>query len=208
MLTIEIMRHLWPQGDQHVPGLIEGIVKTSPAVFEKYGLTTSLEIAIWMAHASEECGAGLEMQENMNYTAQRLRVIFPSHFTISMAAHYAHNQQAIADIAYGGRMGNAPPPSTDGWDFRGQGLSQLTGKENYLKLKAITGLDVIEHPELLIEPSTALECGVADFVRLCNCLEPASKGDITTSTYRLNGGYNGLAERKRWFAKWKTALNL
>ncbi len=127
MLTIEIMQRRWPHGDQHIPGLMEGIVAAAPSVFAKYGLTNPLTIAHAMAQFSEECGQGLEMIENMNYSVQGLLATFPSHFTPAMAARCAHNPEIIGEIAYGGRLGNAPPPSTDGYVFRGAGLSQVTG---------------------------------------------------------------------------------
>ena len=206
VLTLDVLKKLWPNGDQHVPGLLEGIVATAPTVLPKYGVTTPLAIALMFAQFSEECGAGLEMSENMNYTAVRLREVFPTHFTASLAAKAAHNPEMIADIAYGGRMGNAPPPSSDGFDFRGQGLSQITGRESYLKLSELTDLDVIAEPQLLIAPETTLECGVCDFVKLCGCLPFAEKGDVIDTTRHLNGGLNGLAERQRWTRLWRAAL--
>jgi hypothetical protein len=90
-LTMEIMRRRWPQGDQHIPGLIEGIVKAAPTVFPKYRVKSQLAIAHFMAQASEECGQGLEMTENMNYSAKRLLEVFPTHFTPAMAERCAHN---------------------------------------------------------------------------------------------------------------------
>src|ERR1700739_2400299 len=119
ILTVDILRQRWVHGNQHIPGLIEGIVETSDAVFTKYGVNEVLLVAHMMAQFSEESGQGLEMIENMNYTAKRLLEIFPSHFTPTMAARAAHNPRLIADIAYGGRMGNAPPPSDDGYNRRG-----------------------------------------------------------------------------------------
>lgn len=207
MLTIENMRHLWPHGNQHIPGLIEGITAAAPTVFPRYGLTSDLVIAHAMAQFSEECGAGLEMVENMNYSAQRLREVFPTHFTVSMAARYAHNPRMIADVAYGGRMGNAPPPSDDGWNFRGRGLSQVTGREGYQKLAERVGLDLLGDPDIICDPAHALECGVADW-DLCGCLPFAQHDDIVGETKRLNGGLNGLAERRRWLALWKRELKV
>ncbi len=206
-LTLAMMQRHWPHGDQHVPGLIEGIVKAAPAVFPKYGLDTPLTVAHAMAQFSHECGAGLEMVENLNYSAQGLMNTWPSRFGPARAADYAHNPQRIADTVYGGRMGNAPPPSDDGWSYIGRGLSQCTGKEGYAKLAAKTGLDVIGHPELLSDPAHALECGVADFV-LCGCLPFAERGDLLNVTKHLNGGTIGLAERATWTAQWKRALGV
>src|SRR5438067_1186383 len=102
LLTLANMEHRWPHGNQHVAGLREGIAKTAPAVFEKYGITSPLVVAHLMAQESHECGGGLEMEENLNYRAEGLLRTFPRHFTPSMAQHYAHNPRAIADVAYGG----------------------------------------------------------------------------------------------------------
>jgi len=213
------LKTLWPHGDQHVPGLIEGIAASAPTVFPKYGLDTPLVIAHAMAQFSHECGAGLEMVENLNYTAAQLRKQWPSHFTGDMPDRYAHNPRMIADVAYGGRMGNAPPPSDDGWNYRGRGLSQCTGRggrhdaeghpidRGYTELGIKTGLDLLNDPALLSDPDFALECGVADFI-LCGCLDPAKQDNVREVTHKLNGGYIGLAERIAWLRKWKAELGV
>jgi putative chitinase len=212
ILTLEIMKERWPQGDQHVPGLLEGIVNSSDAVFTKYNVNQPLLIAHMMAQFSEECGQGLEMLENMNYSAERLRQVFPDHFTPTLAAKAAHNGRMIADIAYGGRMGNAPPPSDDGWNYRGHGLSQVTGREGVEDLEKFltahdVGWNVVDDPSLIIEPQYTLECGVADWL-VCGCLPHAAKDDIVGETRALNGGLNGLAERERQLKIWKSVLKI
>jgi putative chitinase len=207
ILTIGHLEHLWPHGDQHITGLREGIVANAPAVFQKYGLTTPLVVAHAMGQFSEECGAGLEMAENLNYSEEGLLRTWPSHFSASMAQRYAHNPRMIADVAYGGRMGNAPPPADDGWNFRGRGLSQCTGKDGYEKLAAKTGLPLVEQPDLINDSGHALECGVADWV-LCGCLPHAQKDDTVGETKALNGGLIGLAARRSWIARWKAELGV
>jgi putative chitinase len=206
LLPLSVLRSLWPHGNQHVLGLVEGIAASAPAVFERHGITSTLEVTHIMGEFSEECGAGLELTENLNYSASGLLREWPRHFTGTMAYRYQHNPRMIADVAYGGRMGNSRPPSDDGWNYRGKGLSQLTGKENYQRLATITGLDVVANPDLLIQPETALECAVADFVRICGCLPYARRDDLRGVCFHLNGGYNGLAERAHWTNRWKVAL--
>lgn len=211
LLPLAALQKLWPHGDQHVPGLIEGIVASAPAVFEKYGITAPLTVALMFGQFSEECGAGLEMTENMNYTAQRLREVFPTHFTAALAAKAARNPEMIGEIAYGGRMGNAPPPSPDGFNYRGRGLSQVTGRDGYAALQAeLTKqgyeIDILSDPDLISDPRYTLICGVADFV-LCGCLPFAERGDVLSTTKHLNGGTNGLADREQWTARWKSALS-
>lgn len=215
-LTLEIFHHRWPQGNQHIPGLIEGIVASAPAVIERYELAKGGKLALVLAHAmgqfSEECGCGLEMIESLNYTAQRLREIFPTHFTPAMAQRWAHNERMIGEIAYGGRMGNAGAPSTDGFDFRGAGLSQVTGREGFAKLqKALdeksAGFSILDNPELIVDPAHTFECGIADWLT-CGCLLHAERDDILGETKALNGGTNGLGERKRQIALWKRELEV
>jgi len=210
ILTLDHLQHLWPHGNQHIPKLMEGMASSSVDVFAKYQITSPRTVAIMMGQFSEECGAGLEMEENLSYTATRLRQIFPTHFSPSMAEHYAHNPRMIGDIAYGGRMGNKPPPSDDGYNYRGRGLSQVTGRYGYTALqKELTAkgyeIDIIDNPGFISDPSYAMICGVADFV-LCGCLPFAERGDIIGTTKRLNGGTNGLAERERWSALWRREL--
>lgn len=214
MLTLPMLQKLWSHGDTVVKGLTEGIAASAPTVFPKYGLTNDLTVAHFMAQASEECGAGVEMMENMNYSAARLRQIFPEHFTPAQALAYQYQPRLIADRAYGAENGNHPG-TDDGWNFRGQGLSQMTGRECYAALAKKTGLDVLNHPELICEPEHTLECGVADFVN-CGCLPWALKDSLVGVSSCLNVGHytsninaiNGYSMRRSWLGLWKHALGV
>lgn len=211
----DALAKLWPHGDITIKGLCAGIIASAEEIFPKYGWDSDLLVAHAMAQFSEETGCGLEMQENMNYSAGRLLQVFPTHFSHAQAIAMQHNPRLIADHAYGGRMGNAPPPSDDGFDFRGQGLSQVTGRDGYRALAQKTGLDLLNHPELIIAPDTALECGVADLT-LCGCLFYAQKDSLVGVSSMLNVGHftsdsnkiNGYAMRRNWLALWKHALGV
>jgi putative chitinase len=213
MLTLQMLKMLWPKGDSVVAELIEGIAISASVVFPKYGFN-DLAIVHFMAQASEECGNGTEMQENMNYSAARLLQVFPTHFSYAQAIAMQHQPRLIADQAYNGRMGNRPG-TDDGWNYRGQGLSQVTGSDGYKALAKKTGLDVVNHPNLLIAPDTALECGVADFV-LCGCLPYALKDDLIGVSSVLNVGHytkninqiNGFSMRKSELSLWKHAMGI
>ena len=213
MAFINTLYNLWPHGDSVVPRLRDGVAKAAPVVFPKYGLTTSLLVAHFMAQASEESGGGTEMVENMNYSAAGLLRTFPSHFTPAQAIAMQHQPRLIADQAYGGRMGNAKPPSDDGWNFRGQGFSQLTGRNNYVALSKVTKLDLVNHPEYLRDPDHALDCAVGDFV-MCGCLPYAQRDSLVGVSSMLNVGHfvsdpakiNGYAMRAAQLAIWKHAL--
>lgn len=201
----DALLRLWPRGDSKVAGLRTGIIESAPGIFARHSIDTSQLVAHVMAQLSHECGAGTQIVENMNYSAARMMQVWPSRFpTPASAQPYAGNPRALANKVYNGRMGNAVG-SDDGWNFRGRGAAQTTGRDGYRRLATATGLDLIAQPELLISPAHFLECGVTDFV-LCGCLPFAKADDITGVTRRLNGGTVGLADRKVWLAKWRSAL--
>jgi putative chitinase len=206
MIPKELIDKLWPHGDSVVPGLRQAIADGDEWLV-KAGIITPLQVAHFMAQVSHECGAGTELIENLNYRAEQLTKQWPSHFTSAQAAAMAHNQKAIANQAYNGRMGNRIG-TDDGWNFRGRGGVQTTGRDAYEKLSKTTGLDLITHPEWIIDPRYFMQVCTMDFVQ-CGCLPYASTppdGDILNVTKRLNGGTIGLDMRKQWFAKWKAAL--
>jgi putative chitinase len=199
------LMRLWPQGDAKITGLRAGMIASAPTVFAEYGITSPLLVAHVMAQGSHECGAGSEVVENLSYSAQRMPQVWPTRFpSAAAAAPYAHNPRALADKVYNGRMGNRPG-TDDGYNFRGRGFSQTTGRDEYERLGAKTGLDLVNHPDLLTDPAHFLECGVANFV-LCGCLPFAQKDDVLNVTKRLNGGTVGLVMRKEWLSKWKAEL--
>jgi len=201
----DVLARLWPNADDKIPGLRAGMVATAEAVFAKYGITRSREIAHVMAQISHECGAGREVVENLNYSAARIMQVWPKRFpTLASARPYAGHPRALANKVYNGRMGNRKG-SDDGWMFRGRGAAQTTGRDGYQRLAQATGLDVVGDPDLVLKPAHFLDCGVADFVA-CGCLPFAQADDVVGVTRRLNGGTIGLAERKAWLAKWKAAL--
>jgi putative chitinase len=198
----EALFKLWPNGDRRIPGLRAAMVTSAPYIFEKYGINTKTAMLQFMAQISHECGAGLEVEENLNYTAQRMMQVWPSRFhSLAEAEPYAHNPQALANKVYNGRMGNAID-SNDGWNYRGRGATQCTGREGYQKLGQKLGIDLLSHPELVNAPQSFLECGAGDFI-LCGCLLPALSGDLYKVTLKLNGGTVGLAERQHWFNLWE-----
>lgn len=193
---------LWPNGDQKIPRLRAGMIASAPAVFARYGITSPLLISHVMAQISHECGAGHDVVENLNYSAIRMTQVWPGRFpTVASAQPYANNPPALANKTYNGRMGNVTG-SSDGWNFRGRGGSQCTGRQGYERLAKATGLDVVNNPDLILDPKNFLLCAVADFIA-CGCLPYAKADDVLNVTRRLNGGTTGLAEREQWLAKWK-----
>lgn len=207
MAFINTLYNLWPSGDKLIPGLRDGMAASAPMVFEKYGFDSNLAIAHLMAQISWECNAGLEVVENLNYSAPRMCEVWPSRFpTVASAIPYAHNPRLLGNKVYNGRMGNELN-SNDGYNFRGRGATQTTGREGYDRLGAKVGLSLLNSPDLVNGPAYFLDCGAADFV-ICGCLPYAKSDDLMQVTKHLNGGYEGLAGRTIWLRKWKAALDV
>jgi putative chitinase len=95
--------------------------------------TSLFHLAAILAEGYHETGGKMQpIEENLNYSAKRLTQVWPGRFpTIASAKPYANNPRRLANKVYGGRLGNTDPD--DGWLYRGRGLSQITGKENYSK---------------------------------------------------------------------------
>ncbi|GAB0115342.1 peptidoglycan-binding protein [Acidisoma sp. C75] len=204
MLTMLMLRTLWPLAAERSPALIEGMVSTAPQVLAAQGLTSPLSIAHAMAQFSHETQGGTELEENLNYSAAGLMATWPSRFDAVRAAALAHQPEAIARAVYDGRLGNQPG-SDDGWLYRGRGGAQTSGRVNYQRLGARLGLPLLNQPEAVNEPAHFLACATGQFI-LCGCLPFAERDDLNGVTYHLNGGFIGLTQRAIWLARWKDAL--
>lgn len=93
--------------------------------------------------------------ENLNYSAQGLLRTFPRYFSSKDAAAYAKQPQRIANRAYANRMGNGDEASGDGWKFRGRGLCQITGHDNYAKFSRLLNIDLVGNPDLALQDAIA-----------------------------------------------------
>ena len=163
-------------------------------VFVKYDIGTPKRQAAFIGQCSVESANFTRLQENLNYSAERLTQVWPSRFpSVSIAQPYAHNPKALANFVYAGRLGNLQ--DGDGWMYIGRGLIQITGRENYANCGSGIGVDIIDNPELLLTPRyAALSAGWYWNRKQLNLL--ADSGDIETMTKRINGGLIGIEERK------------
>ena len=161
--------------------------------FQKYDINTPKRQAAFIGQCTVESANFTRLQENLNYSAQRLTQVWPSRFpNISMAEPYSHNPEKLADFVYAGRMGNLQ--DGDGWKFHGRGLIQLTGRENYANCGSGVGVDLIDNPDLLLTPKyAALSAGWFWNKKGLNTL--ADSQEYGAMTRRINGGLTGLDER-------------
>lgn len=203
-LTAAMLDARWPRAAHSI---VDGIIAAIPDVFPKFEINTPLREVHLLAQISEETDAGTQLEENLHYSAERLREVWPSRFpTLAAAAPYAHNPRLLADKVYGGRMGNRPG-TEDGWTYHGAGLIQLTGRDEFEAVGKIAGLDLIAEPGLACAPKTALLIACA-YWHMIGANAYADRDDIVDETWRVNGGLTNLAARRAWLAVWKREFKI
>jgi putative chitinase len=164
-----------------------------------YDINTPSRVAAFVAQCAHESGGFKFLKENLNYKAESLVKVWPRYFpNIDIARQYAHNQEAIANRAYGGRMCNGPEASGDGAKFCGRGLIQLTGRSNYQAFADSIETDIEDVPEYLATFEGAVQ-SACWFWETNNLNQWADKGDILTLTKKINGGTLGLADRQKHY---------
>ena len=203
MVTIEQLQQL--TGIKDLVRLTE-ITKGLNDTLVKFKINTPLRITHFLAQVLHESGNFQYTKENLNYSATGLATTFKKYFINEAAAvPYARQPDKIANKVYGGRMGNGPEASGDGAKFKGRGFIQLTGRDNYTALSKATGVDFISHPELLESLQyAALSAGW--FWDKTGLNTYADKDDVLTITKKINGGTNGLDDRKAKLVKAKTII--
>jgi putative chitinase len=174
------------------PDVLRSLGVAASVHLDKYGIVASKErLADFLAQTSNETGGYTKFQENLNYSAQRMLQVWPSHFTPEVAAKAVGNPVEIASRAYGGRMGNKVYPSDDGYRFRGMGMLQLTGRANYDATNQRLGIGLDTNPEMAAVPALSLLIA-ADFYQHNMVLAAIDVGDTTLARKRTNGGTIGL----------------
>ena len=190
----------------HIP---ESIIAQIPEVMVKFNITTPLRLAHFLAQCSHESGGFKVFQENLNYSADGLKKIFPKYFPGNLSESYARNPEKIASKVYGGRMGNGDESTKEGFKFRGRGALQTTGKENYKRLGDFLGVNLIENPDLV---ATKYPLASAAFFFNSNklwviCDRGADDATVTAVSKRVNGGSIGLEHRIKEFRKFYNLLS-
>lgn len=184
----------------------------------EFEINTPQRIAGFLAQTSHESGGYTMLSENLNYRAATLAACWPTRFAVlgphkkpikdqqgkltptAVANAIAGKPELIANMVYSSRMGNGPAESGEGWKYRGRGLKQLTGKDNYARCGQALGLDLVGNPDLLLEPMAAARS--AGWFWKANALSTfADAGDIRGMTKKINGGFIGLEQRQKLYDK-------
>jgi putative chitinase len=183
------------------------------ATCKEFDITTPQRIAGFLAQTSHESGGYTMLKENLNYRATTLAACWPTRFAelgpdkkpkrnekgglipTKLAEYVAGKPEAIALLVYSNRMGNGPAETGEAAKFIGRGLKQLTGKDNYARCGAALGLDLVNNPDLLLEPIPAAR-SAGWFWKTNNLSAFADAGDIKGMTKKINGGLIGYEQRQ------------
>ena len=122
--------------------IIDSFVDPINKTCEKFEINNPQRAAMFLAQVGHESGGLVHTQENLNYKAEGLARVFPKYFRDVDPTDYAHNPEKIANRVYADRMGNGSEESGDGYKFRGRGLIQLTGRDNYTHFADDMGMDL------------------------------------------------------------------
>lgn len=179
-------------------------------ILPKYGITTQRRVAHFLSQTGHESNNYKSLEENLNYSEKALNSVFPRYFGAAPkrnAAEYARNPEKIANYVYmdefrskAGQMGNIQPG--DGWRFRGRGLKQLTGRNNYTAFGKTVGMTAEEAADYVATFKGAIE-SACWFWQANNLNSIADTDDVVKMTKKINGGDIGLADRQ---ARYKKAM--
>lgn len=166
----------------------------------KYSIDTKLRIAAFVSQCAHESAEFTLLSENLNYSAARLLQVFKNRVSPAVAQRIAGRPEAIGNYVYANRNGNGPELSGDGYRYRGRGAIQITGRNNYAEAGKAIGLDLIVHPEILETLPGAIQSACAYWIQN-NLNIYADRGDLNTLTKKINGGLNGLEDRKHYYQR-------
>lgn len=195
----------FPQADNRI---IDSFYEPLRDVCDRYQINTPLRLSIFMAQAGHESDHLRHTVENLNYSADRLLEVFKKYFkTKAEADAFARKPEAIANRVYGGRMGNGPFESGDGWTYRGRGIFGNTGKDQYKFLTDKIGVDFVAHPELIEGPVYACEAAGL-FWQMKNLNDLSDNALFINVTRKINGGTIGIEHRRQMWELSKKAFGV
>ena len=164
-----------------------------------FGIDTPKRLASFVALCAHETMGFTRFEENLNYSVDAIKRVFPKYFRTVDPAEYARNPEKLANRVYASRMGNGDEDSGDGWKYRGRGLIHITGRANYAFATTATGKPLLDNPDLMNEDVETMVLGAMTYWNANSLSKFADSDDIKGQTKRINGGYNGLEERSQLY---------
>ncbi len=188
------------------------------SLFARFEVDTSLRVAHFMAQIEAESGLRPKRESLYYTTVAGLRANFYSPFkdkTDSFVKSYLRNSEHCANYVYANRGGNGDPSTGDGYKYRGGGLIQRTFKDGYARLSAVTGVDFVANPDLIVEEANAVMDALV-FWQDNRLNRYADADDLDAVSDQINigrqtlkeGDANGYAHRAECLKKWKQILKI
>jgi len=206
LLTAVQLQEVMPQAREEN---IEKYLQPLNELMSEYDINTPMRQAQFLAQIAHESGSFKYCVENLNYSAKALRAVFGKYFKDdSSAEQHARKPEAIANIVYANRMGNGNTDSGDGWKFRGRGLIQLTGRDNYEQCGQGINQGLVENPDHLSEHASAAVAAACWYWNSRKLNQDADQDDVKAITKKINGGYNGLEDRIEFLERAKKVLKV
>lgn len=187
------------QAQRQPDAILRALGKAMAVEMPKHGIAdTPARLAEFLAETGNETGGFTRFEENLHYSATRLMQIWPSRFpTLASAQPYAWDPSdpdredvALANLVYGGRMGNRAG-TNDGWDYRGGGLLQHTGKAEYDLLHQRVGVTT---DQVHGGDPTAMVLAACDYWDRVKANSFCDRSDFRGLRRAVNGGYIGVDE--------------
>jgi len=188
----------------HIP---DAVIAQIPETAQKFNITNPLRLAHFLAQCGHESAGFKAIQENLNYSADGLKKIFPKYFPGNLSEGYARNPEKIASKVYGGRMGNGDETTKEGYKFRGRGGIQLTGKENYIAFGKAINEDLVSNPDLVATKYPILSASWFFTRCLPKCDGGSSRSVVESVTKCVNGGLIGIEDRYKHFVEYFKLLS-
>lgn len=193
--TKEKLAKIFPANKQ-----VDALFEALNTVLPKYEINTVERVAGFLAQCGHESLGFTVLRENLNYRAETLLKVFPKYFKggLAEAKQFERNPEKIANRVYGGRMGNGPEATGEGYKFRGRGAIQLTGKDNYTSFAKSIGKSLDETVAYVETMPGAIE-SACWYWNSRNLNATCDAKDIVAMTKKVNGGTIGLEDRKKHF---------
>lgn len=184
------------------------VISQLPETIARFNINNILKLAHFLAQCGHESGGFRAVEENLNYSAERLRAVFPRIFPGNLGQYYGRNPMKIASRAYANIIGNGDEASGDGYRYRGRGFIQLTGKANYRSFAEYIGEDIVSNPDLV---ATKYPLSSAAFYFNSRRIWPICDGGpgadvVSTVTRKVNAKLLGLQDRINHFNEYYALL--
>lgn len=195
ILTTKLLQKAMPKAP-------EAWLEPLPGELFSSGIDTVYEVASFLAQVAHESNEFTRLEENLNYSAERMMQVWPKRFmSFEFAQRYEHSSIRLANYIYANRMGNGDEASGDGWIFHGRGPIELTGKNNYIACGEDIGEDLMTYPEKLLTPFVGIRSACWYWKsRDLDALD--DDDDVRAETRKINGGETGLIHRQALFNRY------